>query len=541
MAAFTQQLFDPTFGLRVHRPLIGWSAAILTGAALGFFLGHPLLWLILGTAAIVLAWHPRHLLPGTIALALAALCLTAWRAAREYERNAMIVARLQAHQQQGDTFPLTLIVSNDRQIIPRKRGGPYCRFSADDAWFADGTEIHGVNLQVYYYNKAGLFPQTGETWQVEARLRKNSRRDRPALSVHAGQLAPQQRQSHHLQYRFAPFRERLAEHLALGIPSADAALLQTMLLGRRNRMAQSDRRRYADAGIIHIFAISGLHVGLIAGFLLWLFAYVRLRLRALIIAPILIGYLLLTGIPPSAARACTMALLYCLAPTLCRKPNATTALFLTAAAIILIEPAWIANIGAILSFCVMGGILLLMPPLTYFANRVLHSLPQRTPPGELPGTPKLSLRLRQSFASLLALTLSAWVTAAPLSLAFFGRLSLIGLALNLFIPFLTLAIIWTACISAFAGFFFPLLSITLNRLAATFLNLLSLASDTLLAIPGSTLIIDNRPGFTTTFLLEAALLLAGLWLRLQERKFRLADPFDPLIPRLDSQPPRAGM
>lgn len=521
--SFAEALWTSAAGLSRHRPLYGWAAGVILGTALGFFAGLPWVWLVAATGVMVRVWRGRKSSAAQLSWALwaVALLLTAWRAGLYHDRNAAVVARLREQQALGTTFPLVVTVSNDRQIVPRKRGGPYCRFSVDDAWFADGTAVHGANLRVLYYDRTGNFPQVGERWRLQVKPRRGMPIYRLSLSAR-GETAERLEApggAERAQYWLAGLRERLAGHLALGVPREEALLLQTMLLGRRTTMPYEARRRYADAGIIHIFAISGLHVGIVAGFLIWVMAAlgVRLRWRAVVLAPALVGYLFLTGIPPSAARACTMAILYCLAPTVLRKSSAPAALFATAAGVLLIEPGWIANVGAILSFTVMGGILLCMEPMKRVIVGWMHAeLPERDP-GALPAPPSWHVRLRWHIASLVALTLSAWLAAAPLSLYFFGRLSFVGLALNLLIPGVTLGIVWCACVSAVSGFLFAPVAELCNRMGVALLRVLDLCSEFALSLPGSTLELApmERPGLTVTLLLEFALLLFGLWLRVK--------------------------
>lgn len=516
-----ERLFDPTEGVCRHRPLFGWSCAVILGSAVGFALGFPWVWLLLATATLWWVWRRQSAESLSAWLCLLLLLLTAWRAGLCHERNARVFGRLRSAQELGQPITLIATVSNDRQVVPRKRGGPYCRFSADDAWFEDGTEIHGINLRFSFYDRAGNFPNTGETWRLVAKPRRHSAYGQLTLSARGegAEHLPDRDQARHLAYRFADLRNRLAEHLALGVPPDVASQLQTMLLGRRTQLPYDLRQRYTRAGILHLFAISGLHVGIVAGFLIWLLARLglRLRVRALILAPVLGGYLLLTGLPPSATRACLMAVLYCLAPTLLRRADAPSALFATAAAVLLVEPSWVANVGAILSFTVMGGILLWMAPLRTLLLRLLRVAPSvlaADAPRAVAGLP-WHQRWRVLIASLMALTFSAWLAAAPLSLFFFGRLSFVGLLLNLLVPALALAIVWCACLSALSGFLWAPLAIGFNRLGATCLQLLDVCSSLALQLPGATLDLPpmQRPGLTLTLLLELSILVGGLRLR----------------------------
>lgn len=526
---------------QLHRPIIGWTLAIVAGTALGFVLGEPLLWLGIATLCCGFTWLYRKGMAVSLSICLLALCLTGWRTSCVREQDVAVRTRLKELQRKGSYFRLKATVTNDRQIIWRKRGGPYCRFSVENAFFDSGTEIHGVDLSIYYYDRSGQFPETGETWLMYGKLRKNSWGYRMGVSVQgdtATHLIAEDRQTTP-QYRFIAFRNKLAGYLALGVSLNEALLTQTMVLGGRSRLPYKLSHQYADAGIIHIFAISGLHIGIVAGLLLWIFGGIgfRLRTRAFLLLPLLCGYLLLTGVPPSAARACLMALFYCFAPCFWRKPDAICALFVTAAIVLLIEPRWIFNVGALLSFNVMGGILLYFTPLSYFFSRAMKAHPQRQLDGDILLYPSWTVRVRRTFAAILSLTLSAWIASVPLCLFFFGRVSLIGLLLNLFVPMLALTVVWGACISLLTGAFLPWLAIFLNRLNAFTLSFVDWCTQQMLRLPWAVIEVSHRPSVFLVLILEMGLITLGLWLRRVEEHLREEDPLDPcarIVPPLDA-------
>ncbi len=431
---------------------------------------------------------------------------------------------------------LTVTFEKEPEIVSRKRGGNYVRATFSQAWLEDGTPIAHPKMTLYLYDSSEHFPRAGETWRLPVTLRKRFSAKALAFSCKVDRIPiPPSRHlvakdAHDkLRYRFAHLRNRLAEHLALGVHPDEALLTQTMTLGVRKRLPREEMQRYADAGIIHIFSISGLHVGILAGILFWFLAWVglRLRTRVLVVLPTLLGYLLLTGIPPSAARACCMAILYCAAPFFMRKADAPSALLITAVGALIYEPNWVSNVGALLSFTVMGGILLYMSPIAYFVNLLFHSRLRRTAIGEVRLEMPWHFRARRALATLIGMTLAAWAVSVPLTLYFFGRFSVIGTLLNLFIPFLTLFIVWFACASALSGFFLPALSILLNRANALILDLIERICDLSLLTPWAVYETLSRPPLTLILLAEGLLLWGGLYLRALEKHVRLRDPQDP--------------
>lgn len=500
-------------GLQLTRPIFGLTLAVLLGTAAGFFLGHVLLWLIIGSILWIgaaLSYKSDH----SLRLIICFSTLVATQAAWIHDRNQASIDRLEATI--GTPFTMHARVANDVQTIYRKRGAPYCSFSADDAYFAtDGEAIHGVNLRINFYGATETFPKPGETWSVTGKLYARSFGYRRTFSTNA-------KTSHLLhnravissEYGFSSLRDRLARHLQLGLTHAQALPIQTMVLGTRQKLPSSDRRLYADAGIIHIFAISGMHVGIIAGLLFLSLRHfkVSFRLKGLIITPFLIIYLILTGMPPSAVRACIMALIYFNAALFWRRADTGTALALTALVVFLFSPGWIANIGALLSFGVMASILLLYAPFNYLLNVYFGSLRTLSDLFTYNKSP-WHLKIRRQFAALFALMLSAWVGSLPLSLFFFGRLSIAGLILNLFIPCLMTLILSLAMISTFSGFIFEPLSIILNRINAFIINRIHDASAFLVRDCELFIVLDNPPGLTLTLILEMCMIGFALYLR----------------------------
>ena len=531
LRGFFSSFVSPETEFRLHRPIVGWTSAIVLGTALGFFYGGGLFWLCVATCTCFCAW--RKGAKASLLLCLTLLALVAWRASAVHDRVQASRERVEDIEEEGEPFELTATVSPDRRIVERKRGGPYCRFTADHVRLADGSELPGITFHIFYYDKRGLFPLPGETWRMIATLRHGNLAYRRNLSVR-GERAyhlPEEDRHDAPRYRIAAFRNRLAEHLALGVSPEEAGLTQTMTLGTRSRMTYQTRQRYADAGIIHIFAISGLHVGIVAGLLVWLFAYagLTLRLRAFLFFPALVAYLLLIDVPPSAARACLMAIIYCFAPCFLRRPSAASAFFFTAAAVLLVEPSWIANAGALLSFGVLGGILLYLHPLAYLFNFAMGSRKEKKPLGTLPQPPAWHMRLRRGVATLLALTLSAWLASIPLCLYFFGRFSLAGLLLNLFVPSLTLVIVWCACLSVGFGFVLPIVSVLLNRFNAFLLALVDACSSCLLEQPWAVVELSDSISPALMLLLEGVFIALGLLLQQVERYLRARDPRDPQL------------
>lgn len=495
------------------RPLNGWCLAGVGGTALGWFLGGAWwLWLGLAAVALAVAWARRSLAPA--ALCLVCLCLFGWRAAEANAHAARFRSVLDTLRATDDAIPIRLTVGDDFRLITSGNRFPYARFTARNPAFEDGTPILPQTLMVNWYDrsKTGAFPKPGQTWLIPAKPYGTPGSKTLTATAHTDTATLLRDVSGPtLGQRLARLRAALAANLALGVSPKEAHVVQTMTLGSDRSLPREDLQRYADAGIVHILSISGLHVGIVAALFHILLGWFGLgpRLRAALLIPALVGYLLLIGAPPAASRATLMAVIWCLGPCFRRKPDALCSLLLTALLLLLFDPALIVDVGALLSFVVMGGILLWMPPLADAFVRLFRAAIPDVVRGGLP----LGLALRRGFALLLAVSVAAWLAALPLCLCFFGRLSLIGLLLNLVLPALTVPVVWGGLVSALLGGLLPGLATAINCFNAAILHLVDLAAATALTLPGSIYEAQATLDSASTLLLETALLLLPFTLR----------------------------
>lgn len=89
---------------------------------------------------------------------------------------------------------------------------------------------------------------------------------------------------------------------------ADAPIVRSLLIADTRGLDPALRDRYADAGLVHLLSISGLHVAIVGGALLLLFSALRLRANAAALAAVGVSalYVLAIGAPPPAVRSVTL-------------------------------------------------------------------------------------------------------------------------------------------------------------------------------------------------------------------------------------------
>lgn len=235
-----------------------------------------------------------------------------------------------------------------------------------------------------------------------------------------------------LPVRFWPaaLAETLKNQLSILLPGPERGFAVALLTGDRSELSDSLYDDMALAGTRHIVAVSGMHVGILAGFLLLLR---RRRLAAFAGLPLLLCFGLCVGLSAPVARAIIMQAFLLFAPVLGRENDPPTSLLAALLIVLLPNPRAILDVGLQLSFASAAGILL-------FSERILKAMwtsrwcrPFRERPGRLSGAARTVLSGVAASLSVIPLTL-------PLQLYYFELFSLVTpLSSALLVPLLPLA------------------------------------------------------------------------------------------------------
>jgi competence protein ComEC len=152
-----------------------------------------------------------------------------------------------------------------------------------------------------------------------------------------------------------------------GLDSKSISLMQSLVLADRSDLDKNTYNEFKTTGIVHVLAVSGLHVGMIALFLSYILGFIRNRkpiLYCSIIISILILYAAICGFSDSILRATIMFSILQLAQMFSTsRKNSVNALLLSGLIIIILDSYAIFNIGFQLSFCAVLGLLVISPVL----------------------------------------------------------------------------------------------------------------------------------------------------------------------------------
>lgn len=168
---------------------------------------------------------------------------------------------------------------------------------------------------------------------------------------------------------FQRLRSALSHELFQSMPNQAGAIAVALVTGERGRISDATRQAYADAGIAHVLAISGLHLSLLAGLIFMIFRrglclsmilaerFDLKKLSSLMTFPFLIGYLLLSGMGVPAIRSFIMVSIVLLGVLVDRQALSMRTLAFAAIVILLIQPENLVSASFALSFAAVTALI----------------------------------------------------------------------------------------------------------------------------------------------------------------------------------------
>lgn len=249
----------------------------------------------------------------------------------------------------------------------------------------------------------------------------------------------------HLRDKFYNYIHNIFEN-NLSKNSADFVI--SVVLGE-NLIQNEDIK---DLGLAHILAVSGLHIDLLIGFILYVFSKINLNYRYGYMSALTLAFLYgaLIGFPYSIIRVLIINLIRFLAFLYQYPEDKIKSLLIAALGILLYNPFAVLNSGFVLSFVATSGVYLIYPKLRKYFNKNL-------------------------LAENIGFTTAIQATLLPFTAYYYGKINLISILANfLIVPVFTLAmyIIFAIII------FYPILSfimtpffVIINYLLESMLNL----------------------------------------------------------------------
>lgn len=201
-----------------------------------------------------------------------------------------------------------------------------------------------------------------------------------------------------------------------GISGSQFALLSAVAFGDKSHLSQSTRDAYAHAGVGHLLALSGMHLGILFAMLSFVFGRCRWKMIGdVVVITTVWAYVVLVGMPASVVRAATMVTIYAVATFDGRHRMSANALLVTVVVMLFCNPLMIWDISFQLSVTCMLSICCYYKPIyNLIGSKLLFSHP-----------------LLRKLWAMVALSIAAQLGAFPLSVYYFGIVPLFFLLANI--------------------------------------------------------------------------------------------------------------
>jgi competence protein ComEC len=221
------------------------------------------------------------------------------------------------------------------------------------------------------------------------------------------------------------------------------AFINALLFGQKNHLEQETLTSFTDAGVMHVLAISGLHVGIIYMFIAFalkpLKRYKKGRLIELLLTLFLLwSFAAITGFSASVSRAVTLFSIIAIGRFWNKRSSVYNSIAASALLLLLVNPNFIFDIGFQLSYSAVLSIVLFQP----FFERFYFS----------------KNKISRYVVDLILVSVAAQIGVLPLSLYYFNQFPVLFLVANiLVIPLVTLLLL-LGVLTLILNFSFPMLA-----------------------------------------------------------------------------------
>lgn len=302
---------------------------------------------------------------------------------------------------------------NDNTIL-RRSFRMYCYLPLTETPLYAGDQIR-VNVGFYLPGNTEGFDraayQASEGCFITASYTKNEDdTPRSFKVIQTGSDSPRW-----IPQRIARFCKQAIED---ALPEREAGLLTGLLIGNKDAMSASDTISLRIAGLSHLVAVSGLHVGFLVAFCYLIFGR---RLGTYLSVPLILLFVPIAGASPSVIRAAIMYLIAAGAFITKRESDTLNSLFAALALLLMQNPYAIAGLSLQLSFAATLGLVLLAGKMQMRMLRPLHDFP------------KPLYRLLSFIVGAVSCTICATIFTAPILLSSFGYISILSVLSNLLV------------------------------------------------------------------------------------------------------------
>ena len=223
-----------------------------------------------------------------------------------------------------------------------------------------------------------------------------------------------------------PVRKYFVRMVDAAIPYEQGTLLKGLLVGASGEIDYELRQAFANVGVVHVLAVSGLHVGFVLLGLMFVLQLLNIPdpYKSIIILFGLYFYAHLTGFHAPVVRASIMAGILVLGRVFKRKAQPLNSISLAGFVILALNPLELFQVGFQLSFCAVTGIILIYEKLYGLFKSSFFSWEET------------GNRFQSNLLILFFVSLAAQLATLPLTIYYFGRIPILSLLANVVVvPF----------------------------------------------------------------------------------------------------------
>lgn len=254
-------------------------------------------------------------------------------------------------------------------------------------------------------------------------------------------------------YSFAvSIRQAMKSSLDAMLTSNESALCKAVLLGDKNALPYSIRSSFVDTGSSYLIVVSGMHLAIVVGFVIFLVKKITKRtwITFAFATATVISFMAITGFYPSVVRAGIMTIIAYMASVFFRHSDSANSLGVAALVIALPNPFVVGDVGLLLSFTATLGIILWGDKIYYF---IFNHLPFK----KWLMKHNLLSKLVKFLVGILSTSIAASIWIVPISTIAFGRVSPYVVFISLLVsPFVSILIVCALIVAVF--YYIPLLS-----------------------------------------------------------------------------------
>jgi len=292
-------------------------------------------------------------------------------------------------------------------------------------------------------------------------------------------------------------RQKIIANLQKNISSGkdELGIAEALLIGYTNDLDKDLVQAYSNTGVVHIIAISGMHLALIYVLLVWLFAKIPFInkskwLQLLLVLACLWLFSLLTGGAASVLRSAVMFTFISVGKTFFKQASIYNSLAASAFVMLCYNPYYLWDVGFQLSYLAVGGIVIFQKPiynLLYIKNKWVDKIWQ-----------------------MVAVTTAAQLLTFPVCIYYFHQFPMLFLITNLIaVPLSTIILYAEIFVTAFS--WIPFVGMMAGKISGW---LLWLMNQFILGINRLSFAVWNNIPATvfTTWLLYAVVIFTAAWL-----------------------------